>query len=214
MPGNLIDVLVPIPSVERFTYKLPEKYQKKRLERGIRVRVPLRNRTVIGVFWDYSDSSKTKRTKHKLIKGILDELPLLDNNLLELADWASRYYHHPLGEVITYFFPPSLRKGQEAKFKESIFWKITNKGDFFDLSKLNRAYKQREGLELLREKGDMSQKSLKAYGVSSITLDNLYNKKLVQKRLVEQPPLNSHKDEEIKEKKNNFRTKKICYSYF
>jgi len=208
MPGNLIDVLVPIPSVERFTYKLPEKYQKKRLERGIRVRVPLRNRTVIGVFWDYSDSSKTKRTKHKLIKGILDELPLLDNNLLELADWASRYYHHPLGEVITYFFPPSLRKGQEAKFKESIFWKITNKGDFFDLSKLNRAYKQREGLELLREKGDMSQKSLKAYGVSSITLDNLYNKKLVQKRLVEQPPLNSHKDEEIKEKKITLEQKK------
>ena len=82
MPGDLIDVLVPIPSVERFTYKLPEKYQKKRLERGIRVSVPLRNRTVIGVFWDYSDSSKTKRTKHKLIKGILDELPLLDNNLL------------------------------------------------------------------------------------------------------------------------------------
>ena len=34
MPGDLIDVLVPIPSVERFTYKLPEKYQKKRLERG------------------------------------------------------------------------------------------------------------------------------------------------------------------------------------
>lgn len=201
MLGDLIDVLVPIPLLEKFTYKLPIKYQKRKLKRGIRISVPFRNRVVIGVFWDYSDFSKANRAKYKLIKEILDEDPLLDETLLDLADWASRYYHYPLGEVITYFFPPSLRKGNEAKFKKSTFWKVTDKGDFFDLSQLKRAPRQREGLEILRDRGDMSLQSLKACGISSVALNNLYKKELVQKIDVEQFPINLHKTEKVEEKK-------------
>ena len=63
MLGDLIDVLVPIPLLEKFTYKLPIKYQKRKLKRGIRISVPFRNRVVIGVFWDYSDFSKAGRYK-------------------------------------------------------------------------------------------------------------------------------------------------------
>ena len=157
MPGDLIDVLVPVPLLEKFTYKVPKGYQKRKFKRGVRLKVPFGNRILIGIFWNYSDSSKPKRASYKFIKEILDEDTLLDKALLDLADWSSRYYHYPLGEVITYFFPPALRKGKEARFKESTYWKVTDKGDFFDLSELKRAPSQREGLELLREKGDLSQ---------------------------------------------------------
>ena len=176
MSGELIDVLVPVPLLEKFTYKLPKEFQKKNLERGIRIKVPFRNRILVGIFWDYSDTSKNNIRSYKFIKEIIDESSLLDKKLLDLADWSSRYYHYPLGEVITYFFPPSLRKGKEAKFKESIVWQVTEKGDFVDLLNLSRAPNQRKGLELLREKGDLSQHSLKAYGVSTITLKNLHKK--------------------------------------
>ena len=201
MSGELIDVLVPVPLLEKFTYKLPKEFQKKNLERGIRIKVPFRNRILVGIFWDYSDTSKNNIRSYKFIKEIIDESSLLDKKLLDLADWSSRYYHYPLGEVITYFFPPSLRKGKEAKFKESIVWQVTEKGDFVDLLNLSRAPNQRKGLELLREKGDLSQHSLKAHGVSTITLKNLHKKGLVKKLSLEQLPLSSHQKQNVKEKK-------------
>ena len=195
MSKDLIDVLVPIPLLEKFTYKLPKEFQKKNLERGIRMKVPFGNRLLVGIFWDYPDPTQNNRSSYKFVKEVIDESSLLDKKLLDLADWSSRYYHYPLGEVITYFFPPSLRKGKEAKFKESIFWKLTEKGDFVDLSGLSRAPNQKKGLELLREKREMSQHSLKAYGVSPVSLKNLQNKSLVKKLSLEQYHVNSSKNQ-------------------
>ena len=191
MSKDLIDVLVPIPLLKRFSYKLPEEFKKKKLERGVRIKIPFGNRLLVGIFWNYSDPSRNNRSSYKFIKEVIDENSLLDKKLLNLAEWSSHYYHYPLGEVITYFFPPSLRKGKKAKFKESIFWKVSKKGDFIDLSGLGRAPNQRKGLELLREKGDLSQHSLKAYGVSRVTLNNLHNKGLVKRLSLEQFPVNS-----------------------
>ena len=191
MSKDLIDVLVPIPLLERFSYKLPEELKKKNLERGIRIKIPFGNRLLVGIFWNYSDPSRNNRSSYKFIKEVIDETSLLEKKLLNLAEWASRYYHYPLGEVITYFFPPSLRKGKKAKFKESTFWQVTEKGDFIDLSGLGRAPNQRKGLELLREKGDLSQHLLKAFGVSRVSLNNLHNKGLVKKLSQEQFPVYS-----------------------
>ena len=61
MPGDLIDVLVPVPLLEKFTYKVPKGYQKRKFKRGIRLKVPFGNRILIGIFWNYSDSSKQKQ---------------------------------------------------------------------------------------------------------------------------------------------------------
>lgn len=191
MSKDLIDVLVPIPLLERFSYKLPEELKKKNLERGIRIKIPFGNRLLVGIFWNYSDPSRNNRSSYKFIKEVIDETSLLEKKLLNLAEWASRYYHYPLGEVITYFFPPSLRRGKKAKFKESTFWQVTEKGDFIDLSGLGRAPNQRKGLELLREKGDLSQHLLKAFGVSRVSLNNLHNKGLVKKLSQEQFPVYS-----------------------
>ena len=201
MSEDLIDVLIPVPLLENFTYKVPKEYKNYKFKKGLRLKVPFGNRIVTGVFWKYSDSIKSKRPSYKYIKEILDEEPLLDETLLDLADWASRYYHHPLGEVISYFFPPTLRKGAEAIFKRSTFWKVTDKGDFFDLSIFKTAPKQREALELLREKGDMSQKSLKAYGISVPILNNLSKKELIKKLSIEKPPIKSMGSETKEQKK-------------
>jgi len=201
MSEDLIDVLIPVPLLRNFTYKVPKKYKNKKFRKGLRLKVPFGNRVVTGIFWTYTDSIKSSRASYKYIKEILDEDPLLDENLLDLADWASRYYHHPLGEVISYFFPPTLRKGAEARFRKSTYWKVTNKGDFFDLSAFKRAPKQREALEFLRERGDMSQKSLKAYGISTPILNNLFKKELIEKLIIEQPPIKSVLSESKKQKK-------------
>ena len=201
MSGDLIDVLIPVPLLEHFTYKVPKEYKNKKLEKGLRLKVPFGNRTVTGIFWTYSDPNRSKRASYKYIKEILDEESLLDKTLLDLADWASRYYHYPPGEVISYFFPPTLRKGAEAKFRRSTYWKVTDKGDFFDLSIFNRAPKQREALEFLREREGMSHQSLKAYGISTSILNNLSKKELIKKLSIEQPPIKSISSETPEQKK-------------
>ena len=140
-----------------------------------------------GVVWKIDTEKVNKERKYKYIKEILDLEPLLDKESLELADWASRYYHHPLGEVISYFFPPSLRKGKEAKFLEAKFFELTNKGEFFDLAELSRAPIQRKALELFRSKKEFSQISAKAYWNIKFSLECFINQRFnlkIHKRVI------------------------------
>ena len=104
----------------------------KLLKQGSRVLVPFGKRTLVGVVWSFSERDKSSNRKYKYIKEILDEVPLLDSNSINLAEWSSRYYHYPLGEIISYFFPPSLRKGKEARFRESKYLALTSKGSFLE----------------------------------------------------------------------------------
>ncbi len=188
MSSNLIEVLVPIPLLEKFSYLLPKDLHSNPPKPGSRVIVPFGKRTLVGVVWKIDTEQGNKERKYKYIKEILDLEPLLDKESLELADWASRYYHHPLGEVISYFFPPSLRKGKEAKFLEAKFFELTNKGEFFDLAELSRAPIQRKALELFRSKKEFSQISAKAYGISSSALNALLTKGLISKYTRELTP--------------------------
>ena len=116
MSKDLIDVLVPIPLLKRFSYKLPEEFKKKKLERGVRIKIPFGNRLLVGIFLGITlILQETIEVATNLLREVIDETSLLEKKLLNLAEWASRYYHYPLGEVITYFFPPSLRRGKKAK---------------------------------------------------------------------------------------------------
>ena len=125
MSLDLVEVLIPIPLMEKFSY-LPPKNNSSLLKQGSRVLVPFGKRTLVGVVWSFSESDKFSNRKYKYIKEILDEVPLLDSISINLAEWSSRYYHYPLGEIISYFFPPSLRKGKEAKFRETKYLEVTS----------------------------------------------------------------------------------------
>ena len=80
MSEDLIDVLIPVPLLRNFTYKVPKKYKNKKFSKGLRLKVPFGNRVVTGIFWTYTDSIKSSRASYKYIKEILDEDPLLDEN--------------------------------------------------------------------------------------------------------------------------------------
>ena len=154
MSDNLIEVLVPIPLLEKFSYLLPKHIKSSLPLPGSRVMVPFGRRTLVGIVWKKNSSPNLKIKKYKYIKEVIDNEPLLTKDLLDLADWASRYYHHPLGEVISYFFPPSLRKGKDAKFLETSFWDLTNKGEFFQMEDLSRAPNQQKALEIFTQRQD------------------------------------------------------------
>ena len=188
MSDNLIEVLVPIPLLEKFSYLLPKHIKSSLPLPGSRVLVPFGRRTLVGIVWKTNSSPNLKIKKYKYIKEVIDNEPLLTKDLIDLADWASRYYHHPLGEVISYFFPPSLRKGKDAKFLETSFWDLTNKGEFFRMEDLSRAPNQQKALEIFREKGELAQIAAKAFGISQHTLSALEKKELLSKHTRELLP--------------------------
>ena len=180
MSLDLVEVLIPIPLMEKFSY-LPPKNNSKLLKQGSRVLVPFGKRTLVGVVWSFSERDKSSNRKYKYIKEILDEVPLLDSNSISLAEWSSRYYHYPLGEIISYFFPPSLRKGKEAKFRESKYLELTSKGSFLEEETLTRAPSQQKLISILKDKKEMTLKSAQAFGISNAAVNGLIEKGFVNR---------------------------------
>ncbi len=174
MSSDLVEVLVPIPLMEKFSY-LPPKSNTP-LKQGARVLIPFGRRTLVGVVWGFIQKESSDNRKYKHIQNVLDESPLLDANSIGLAEWSSRYYHYPLGEIISYFFPPSIRKGKEAKFKESKYLELTSKGSFLKSEDLTRAPSQQKLIELLKEKKEISLKSAQAFGISAAVINGLVAK--------------------------------------
>ncbi|OQX13659.1 MAG: primosomal protein N' [Thiothrix lacustris] len=84
---------------------------------GTRVLVPFGQQQAVGLVVSTepapasaaADAADTAFTV-KPIDAVLDETPLPDAHLLELLQWAARYYHHPVGEVIFSALPVALRK--------------------------------------------------------------------------------------------------------
>ena len=91
MSSDLVEVLVPIPLMEKFSY-LPPKNNTSLLKQGSRVLIPFGKRTLVGVVWSFSKKDSTDKRKYRHIVEVLDEAPLLDAHSINLAEWSSRYY--------------------------------------------------------------------------------------------------------------------------
>ena len=210
MSSDLVEVLVPVPLMEKFSY-LPPKNNTSPLKQGARVLIPFGRRTLVGVIWGLTKKDSRDKRKYKHIKEVLDEKPLLDASSINLAEWSSRYYHYPLGEIISYFFPPSIRKGKEAKFRESKYLELTSKGSFLQAEDLVRAPSQQKLVTLLKEKKEITLKSALAFGISSTTVNSLIErgfinrfsrelspyKKLENKRIVSPKKLNPEQNKAV-----------------
>ena len=70
--------------------------------------VPLHKRQVTGVVLSIVDESPHSEVKD--LSEILDDQPIVDAELLKLAQWISQYYLVPLGDVIATILPPNSRR--------------------------------------------------------------------------------------------------------
>ena len=91
----IIDVAVPVPLRQTFSYTCEQKLQP-----GVRVSVPFGRRQLIGVVtasYDDTVDNTESEVKLKAVSEVLDEQPLFDATLQALAQWLATYYHHPIG---------------------------------------------------------------------------------------------------------------------
>ena len=126
---------------------------------GSRVRVNLGNYEITGIVVEVD--VKSEFSELKPILEVLDEKPLLDDSLMVLLDWASRYYFYPKGEVLFHALPKNLRTGKkppQLTLWSTIEPKETLKGHpptfkaFLD--QLKRSPKQTELFQFLIDNGE------------------------------------------------------------
>ena len=103
-----VQVAVDRPLDRLFEYRCPE---GEEAFEGQRVRLTFGRSTMVGIVLDRGQAAKLDPARIRTLEAILDPEPILTASLLELLRFASRYYQHPIGEVVLNALPPALRKG-------------------------------------------------------------------------------------------------------
>ena len=147
----ILQIAVPSPLHGSLDYLPPPNCPAAALRPGIRVQVPLGNRKAIGVLIQATSQSRIAHQRLRPALSLLDPEPLLTQDLLELSAWASRYYHHPLGEVIAAFLPVALRNGQSMQTFGTRVWHVTAAGKDISPAALTRAPRQAALLSRLQQ---------------------------------------------------------------
>lgn len=103
--SRLIDVAVPVPLFQTFTYAVPEEFRDQ-VQIGCRVVVPFGKRSLTGVVVDEPADTDLQRVRE--IRDLLDIEPLFTPQMLEFAEWISRYYVSPIGETFRTMLPQGM----------------------------------------------------------------------------------------------------------
>jgi primosomal protein N' (replication factor Y) (superfamily II helicase) len=144
---SIARVAIALPVYQLFDYLIPENILIAALKPGMRLEVPFGKGKKIAFLIAVCKHSEHASVKLKSIAQVLDETPLINAKDLKLLHWASHYYHHPLGEVISAAFPAGLRQGKTSVLPTERFYKLTELGKNINLDELKRSPKQKKLLE-------------------------------------------------------------------
>jgi primosomal protein N' (replication factor Y) len=111
------DIAVPVPLDMVFTYRVPADAAPVV---GGRVLVPFRQQRMTGIVVELHDRKPSVTAKN--ILAVVDAIPVLDEQLLQLGRWIADYYLAPIGEVFRTMLPLN------AEFKRSIGYRLTEQG--------------------------------------------------------------------------------------
>jgi primosomal protein N' (replication factor Y) len=112
------EVALPVPLDRTFTYALR---LGQSVQRGMRVIAPFRNEKLIGVVTAVPVDPPAD-VEVKALEAVLDTEPLLDEQLMSLAEWMAGYYLAPLGEVLRGMLPLM------AEVRRNVYYRITDLG--------------------------------------------------------------------------------------
>ena len=189
----LVQVALPVPLYRVFDYSLPADISASPNaspnnssiqipQIGSRVEVSFGRQTLIGIVVAHiaqADSSVPIK-KLKPINKCLDAEPILDESMLKLAYWLARYYHYPLGDVLSVILPTLVRQGKPLDLLIT-HWRILphiTDGDF-----RANAKKQKQQFDMLKLHGERgaSEDILLLEGIQRAFLKTLEDKGLIER---------------------------------
>lgn len=148
-PGDslIFKVAIPVPVYRLFDYLAPDNVELNNIKPGVRLEVPFGKSKKIAFLLEIARHSELDTSQLKRVIRILDQKPLLTTKDLKLLNWASKYYQHPLGEVISAAFPAPLRQGKSVVVQTEKRYALTDLGKMTHSSQLQRTPKQKSVLE-------------------------------------------------------------------
>ncbi|MBW0149388.1 primosomal protein N' [Marinobacter arenosus] len=156
-----------------FDYRIPEGLD---LVPGQRVQIPFGRQHATGIVVETGVNPPAGITIKPVISAI-EPWPALPDETLQLLNWASNYYQHPLGECLFTALPASLRKGRAAEEKPEQWWAAVGTGEELP----NNAHKQRALLAWLTDRDNgASERDITQAGYTRAQLRALQDKKLVE----------------------------------
>ncbi len=142
----MVKVAVAVPLSRVFDYLPAIRLDAYRA--GSRVLVPFGRGQKVGVVVG-AGSSDLPLSKLKPVHQLLDDEPVLSEEIVALVEWASGYYHHPVGECFAAALPGLLRKNGSAKPVPPCCYQATEEGTALDTDELSRAPVQLRLLQFL-----------------------------------------------------------------
>ncbi len=173
-----VRVAVPVHLYDTFDYTLT-KAQYERAQVGSRVAISFGRQNLIGIITEKVDpqESFTGHFQLKAISELLDDEPILDEQVLNLLTWSAQYYQFPIGEVMQTALPALLRQGKPMDVLFHL-WKIIPCDNAEAL--LKRLIKQQDAYQILKlHPAGTTENILNLSGVETATLKALQKKGLV-----------------------------------
>ena len=128
--GHIIRIAFESGADREFDYFVPDKFWPVAV--GQRVEAPFgrNNKRQVGfcVKADITPEKSFASKAHKLkkITDVIDREPLLDAQLMELAQWIRDYYVCPLGQVLAAMVPAAVKTGAGEKTEKLLYLAISN----------------------------------------------------------------------------------------
>jgi primosomal protein N' (replication factor Y) len=182
VPEHYIQVAIPVPMRQLFTYQVPEKLSSPAIKVGERVAVPFGSRKVIGIVIDAQAECNFDISKVKSIAGRLNDNFNLSQSLVSFLQLCAHYYHHPVGDVFQQALPILLRKIENISLSLPMVWqpKTPNEDNADILAKLaKKAAKQHDLYQMINSHHGISWVELRTLGYSKAQLNALQSKELI-----------------------------------
>ncbi|HVR99789.1 MAG TPA: primosomal protein N' [Thermoanaerobaculia bacterium] len=109
------DIALPVPLPDPLTYEVPPTLAAL-VRPGIRVRVSIGRRRLSGVIVEVHDRLP-EGVKLRAVEEVLDLMPVVTPELMELARFTATYYMAPLGEVLRSILPSDLPPWGDRKVR-------------------------------------------------------------------------------------------------
>ncbi|MGJ8691571.1 MAG: primosomal protein N' [Thalassotalea sp.] len=182
-----IEIAIPVPLRQQFTYALPASMQNTPIEIGERVIVPFGPRKVVGIVLncitdDSAFDEKFKRAIKPIISRVTDKYRF-NKPLLDLLKLTAQYYHHPIGDVCKQALPVALRNIEQPDIEPEIEYCANKDIPSATIDKLTvKAKKQAQLLTLLSAHQGVTWAELRTLNFTKAQLSSLEKKEFISQR--------------------------------
>ena len=180
-------VLVEISNInvdKTFNYLIPDELREK-VQIGIRVKVEFVNRIIEGFVVGIADFNDSEYELKKILE-VIDEFPILNNELLNLGKWMSNEYYSTLISCYQIMLPKALKAKSNSKVNKKIV-KIVSLNNNTNLNKLSD--NQKRIIEVVKSKGSCSIVELRKISASitnTLIKNNILNVEEVEEYRLKQ----------------------------